>query len=137
MRIGELARRSGFSIDTVRYYDRIGLVRPARRGPVSRFREYEDHALDLLSLVRLAKIAGLSLPEIRKIIKAAQRGSACATVVLLLDAKISEIDGAIRALQELRGRLVHALRKRSPRKRGIEGCPCPILMKLSDHPKKK
>lgn len=137
MRIGELARRSGFSIDTVRYYDRIGLVRPARRGPVSRFREYEDHALDLLSLVRLAKIAGLSLLQIRKIIGAAQRGSACGTVIPLLDAKIGDIDSAIRALQELRGRLVRALRKGGPRKRKIGECPCPILMKLSDDPKRK
>ena len=136
MRIGELARRSGFAIDTIRYYDRIGLVRPERRNPVSRFREYEDDALNVLSLVKLAKVAGLSLTQIRKIIGAARRGSACGTVVPLLDAKIVEIDGAIRALQELRDRLARALRGGPSKKNGQE-CSCPILEKLSDPAEKK
>lgn len=136
MRIGELSRRSGFAIDTIRYYDRIGLVRPARRDPVSRFREYEGDALDVLSLVKLAKVAGLSLPQIRKIIGAARRGSACGTVVPLLDAKIAEIDGAIRALQELRDRLARALKGGASKKDGQE-CSCPILEKLSQPAKKK
>ena len=136
MRIGELSRRSGLSHDTIRYYDRIGLVRPARRNPVSRFREYEGDALDVLSLVKLAKIAGLNLSQIRKILGAARRGSACGTVVPLLDAKISEIDGAIRALQELRDRLARALKVGSSKKTGEE-CSCPILQKLSDPAKKQ
>lgn len=136
MRIGELSRRTGFAIDTIRYYDRIGLMRPARRNPVSRFREYESDALDVLSLVKLAKVAGLSLPQIRRIIGAARRGSACGTVALLLDSKIVEIDGAIRALRQLRDRLAHALKGGPSKKKGRE-CSCPILEKLSDPPKKK
>lgn len=136
MRIGELVRRSGLSHDTIRYYDRIGLVRPARRNPVSRFREYEGDALDVLSLVKLAKIAGLNLSQIRKIIGAARRGSACGTVVPLLDAKIAEIDGAIRALEELRNRLKRAL-KGGAAKRSGEECSCPILEKLSGPSKKR
>jgi DNA-binding transcriptional MerR regulator len=39
MRIGELARQSGFPGKTVRYYDGIGLLRPRTRNPISRFRE--------------------------------------------------------------------------------------------------
>lgn len=135
MRIGELARRSGFAIDTIRYYDRIGLLRPAGRNPVSRFREYEGDALDVLSLVKLAKVAGLSLSQIRKIIGAARRNSACGTVVPFLDAKIAEIDAAIRALQELRNRLARALRGNNAKKAG-EKCFCPILQKLSDPARK-
>lgn len=61
MRIGELAKSSGVSIDTLRWYDRIGLIRPARRNPISRFREYEAGVLDMLTLVKLAKVAGLTL----------------------------------------------------------------------------
>lgn len=136
MRIGELVRRSGLSHDTIRYYDRIGLVRPARRNPVSRFREYEGDALDVLSLVKLAKVAGLNLSQIRKIIGAARRGSACSTVVPLLDAKIAEIDGAIRALEELRNRLARAL-KGGAAKRSGEECSCPILEKLPEPSQKR
>ena len=126
MRIGELGRRSGFTIDTLRYYDRIGLV-TARRNPTSRFREYDAGALDMLRLVRLAKVAGLSLPQIRRVLAAARRGGACGTVVPLLDSKIAEIDRAIRALQELRARLARALKNG---RRAAAGCTCPILEDL-------
>lgn len=136
MQIGELVRRSGLSHDTIRYYDRIGLVRPAHRNPISRFREYEGDALDVLSLVKLAKVAGLNLSQIRKIIGAARRGSACSTVVPLLDAKIAEIDGAIRALEELRNRLKRALKGGAAKGSGEERS-CPILEKLSEPSKRR
>ncbi len=129
MRIGALARRSGFSIDTLRYYDRIGLIRPSRRNPTSRFREYGEDALDLLILVKSAKVAGLALPQIRKILSAARNGAACKTVLPLLDHKVREIDEAIRALQELRSRLSRALKTGFPRKKHA-GCSCPILLGL-------
>jgi len=129
MRIGDLARMSGFTIDTLRYYDKIRLIRPTRRHPVSRFREYEPGVLDILTLVKLAKLAGLSLPRIKKILGAAQRGSACDQVVPLLDGRIREIDGAIRALQDLRGRIVRALKYGSIKKKAT-GCTCAILTAL-------
>lgn len=130
MRIGELARRSRFSIDTLRYYDRIGILRPVRRSVTSRFREYENEALELLALVRAAKLAQLSLPEIRKILSAAEDGVTCKEVIPLLDRKVKEIDQAIRSLSELRRRLAEAL------KEGVQlrasGKVCPILLGLSD-----
>lgn len=130
MRIGELARHTGFTIDTLRYYDRIGLLRPARRNPVSGFREYGADASDYLALVRSAKAADLSLPQIRKILAAARTGSACREVVPLLDRKVREVDEAIEALRTLRARLVRALKTGFP-KRAPKGCTCPILLGLS------
>lgn len=130
MRIGELSRRSGYSIDTLRYYDRIGLVR-ARRDPSSRFREYGEEALDMLALVRAAKTAQLSLPQIRRILGAARGGAACRQVLPMLDAKVVEIDGAIRALQDLRARLARAMRRGFPRGRAGRYA-CPILMGMRD-----
>jgi len=130
VRIGELAKSSGFSIDTLRWYDKIGLVRPTRRNPNSRFREYGEGALDMLTLVKLAKVAGLSLPQIKKILAAAQRGSACEQVVPLLDERIEEIDGATRALQDLRWRLARALKNGFLKKQKAAGCTCPILAEL-------
>ncbi len=131
MRIGELARRSGFSIDTLRWYDRIGLVRPARREPESRFRDYGEETLPLLDLVKWAKRAGLGLSRIRKILPAARRGAACGAVVPLLGEKVAEIDRAIRELRELRARLVRALRK-GARRRLPGGRSCPILRELGN-----
>ena len=137
MRIGELAKSSGFSIDTLRWYDKIGLVRPTRRNPSSRFREYESGALEMLTLVKLAKVAGLSLPKIKKILAAAQRGSACDKVVPMLDEKIDEIDRAIHALQELRSRLVRALKNGFPKKAYAAGRTCPILTELGKDRRKE
>lgn len=127
MRIGELARHSGVSIDTLRYYDKIGLLRPTGRNPVSGFREYGDEAADLLVLVKAAKLARLSLPQIREILTAARTGSACTRVIPLLDRKVREIDGAIRALQELRARLTRALKRGFPKGKKA-GRSCPILV---------
>lgn len=135
MRIGTLAERSGFSIDTLRYYDKIGLIKPTRRDPDSRFRDYGDEALDMLVLVKAAKLAQLSLPQIRKILAAARNGAACKQVLPLLDGKIREIDQAIRALQELRARLARALKAGFPRKKAA-GCSCPILLGLSKSTKR-
>lgn len=129
MRIGELAKRSGFSIDALRYYDKIGLLRPLGRNPISRFRDYGSDAMDMLTLVKAAKVAGLSLPQIRKILTAARNGSTCKQVMPLLDQKVQEIDQAIRAMQELRSRLVRALKTGFPRKK-VAGCSCPILLGL-------
>lgn len=129
MRIGELSRRSDFSIDALRWYDKIGLIRPSRRNPISRFREYGEDALDLLVLVKSAKVAGLTLPQIRKILAAARNGTACKTVLPLLDQKVRDIDVAIRALQELRARLTQALKTGFPKGKAA-GCSCPILLGL-------
>jgi len=131
MRIGTLAERSGFSIDTLRYYDRIGLLRPARRNPTSRFREYGSEAPDLVALVKAAKLARLSLPQIMKILRAARNGSACRQVVPLLVEKVREIDQAIRTLRKLRSRLGRALTRGSPGKKAASGS-CPILLGLGD-----
>ncbi len=129
MRIGGRAKASGFSIDTLRWNYKIGLIRPARRNPSSRFREYGSDAMDLLVLVKAAKLARLSLPQIRKILAAAKNGTACKTVMPLLDQKVQEVNQAVRALQELRARLTRALRRGFPKKKAA-GCSCPILVGL-------
>lgn len=124
MFIGELAERSGFRAKTLRYYDEIGLLRPARRHPVSGYREYGAEALDLLNLVRAAKVAGLDLGKIGRIVAAARRGRACSAVIPLLDDRIRQIDRAIRALRRLKARLRKARRRKG-------GRTCPILEGLA------
>ena len=130
MRIGELSKKSGFPIKTLRYYDEIGLIRPSGRDPVSRFREYGEEALDMLALVGAAKLAGLSLTQIKQILVAARRGSACDKVIPLLDEKVEEIDRAMRALQELRARLVRAVKSGKPK--SSRKYTCAILEGLSE-----
>jgi DNA-binding transcriptional MerR regulator len=110
MRIGELAKRSGFSPKTLRYYDDIGLLTPEGRHPVSGFREYGEAALQTLSLIRTAKRAGLKLSEIRRILAAARRGSAVDEVVAIIEQKVESIGRHVRDLRKLRDELVRSLR---------------------------
>ena len=81
----------------------------------------------MLSLVKSAKLAGLSLTQIKSVLAAATRGATCERVIPLLDEKVEEIDGAIRALQTLRGRLVRALKKGIPKKKKGRSYSCSIL----------
>lgn len=69
MKIGDLSRRTGFPVKTLRYYDEIGLIRPTKRASAYGHRRYGEDAIDMLALVRSAKLAGLSLDQIKKIIR--------------------------------------------------------------------
>ncbi len=109
MRIGELAARSGVTPDTIRYYERRGLLRPVARTSGG-YRVYEDEALDRLAFIRKAQALGMSLDEVGEIIRAATReGSPCPKVRRMLRARIDEIDTRIRELAALREGLARAL----------------------------
>jgi MerR family redox-sensitive transcriptional activator SoxR len=67
MRIGELARRAGVRVSTLRYYERRGLLGAAARG-VRGQRRYDETALDRLAFVRLAQVGGLTLAQVRHLL---------------------------------------------------------------------
>ena len=67
MKIGELAQRAGVGIDTVRYYEREGLLPPAQR-LASGYRVYAQDDVLRLRFVRRAKALGFTLPEIRDLL---------------------------------------------------------------------
>jgi DNA-binding transcriptional MerR regulator len=64
MLIAELERQSGLSRDTIRYYERIGLLEPAPRRS-NGYRDYDAHSLVVLNFIRAAQEIGFSLDEIR------------------------------------------------------------------------
>jgi DNA-binding transcriptional MerR regulator len=101
MRIGELARRSGIASTALRYYEKAGLLPPARRTP-SGYRTYDASALQRLIFIRAAQAVGLSLPEIREVIAIRDGGTApCSHVVGLLERRRAEVRARIRELQRL------------------------------------
>lgn len=67
MRIGELAGRSGIGIETIRYYEREGLLEEPEREP-SGYRQYEESALARLRFIRRAKEVGFTLGEIKELL---------------------------------------------------------------------
>jgi MerR family transcriptional regulator, mercuric resistance operon regulatory protein len=122
MTIGRLAKAAGVGVETVRYYQRRGLL-PTPARALGAFRYYGPEALEQLKSVKRAQRAGFSLAEIAILLRldrvrdrhAAQR---------LAGRKVAEIDQQIDALQQLR----HALSALTLAcERGTGDVPCPIL----------
>ena len=100
--IGELADAAGVAVDTVRFYERRGLL-PAPPRTASGYRQYDDEALDRLRFVLRAKELGFTLAEIDGLMPArfAHVRSAAAAKLAALDAEAAEL-GRVRArLEEL------------------------------------
>ena len=92
MRVGELAKRSGISASTLRYYEKLGLLRRASRN-ASGYREYAKEALDQLALIQRAKQLGFSLREIRALLTR-PRGASREAVLAAVASKLTELERA-------------------------------------------
>ena len=73
--IGELSRRTGCNIETIRYYERIGLVPRPRREVGGRFRRYDSDDIARLRFVRRARQLGFTLDDVRGLLRLAASGS--------------------------------------------------------------
>ena len=105
--IGRLAAAAGVTVETVRYYERRGLLEQPERSVG--YREYSQDDVDRLAFVRRAKALGFTLAEIRALLAAAGTGS-IADVLAAARAKMAAVDGEIRTLQATRSRLSHLVR---------------------------
>lgn len=107
MQIGEIARRAGVNVQTVRYYERRGLLdEPQRRE--SGYREYTDGALQRLRFIRRAQELGFTLGEIGELLALRlDPGTSASDVKARALAKIDEVDARIRDLTRIRAALAH------------------------------
>lgn len=114
MKIGELATTCAVATQTIRYYERRGLLPPAERA-ANGYRSYDDSAADRIRFIQRAQAAGLTLAEIAGVIQVRSDGTApCHHVDGLLNDKLADVDARIDELQQLRGELT-ALLDRSAR----------------------
>lgn len=125
--IGRLAEEAGVSVETVRYYERRGLIRRPPR-PRSGYRRYGKDAVRRLAFVRRAKALGFTLREIRDLLALrAGAGGACGDVEETAERTIGRIE---RQIDEL-GRMKSALAALSDAcRRGEATGECPILEAL-------
>jgi MerR family Zn(II)-responsive transcriptional regulator of zntA len=101
LRSSELARISGVSADTLRHYERKGLLKP-RRAP-NGYREYPRHAVERVSLIRAALAIGFKLDDLERIFKIRDAGGApCRQVRELAAAKLDELEALVRDLTAMR-----------------------------------
>ncbi len=133
MRIGSLARKAGVNVQTVRYYERRGLLDDPR-GSGSVYREYTDETLERLRFIRRAQELGFTLTQIAELLTMRlDPGTRAADVKARADEKILEIDGKIEDLKRIRSALDH-LAGRCSGGRGPTG-DCPLLEALGPiHP---
>jgi len=104
-----MARRCGVSTDTVRHYEKLGLLKPAGR-PDGRYREYGSDAIERLRTIRAAVGVGFTLADLQRFLRVRDRGGApCRQVRAAAAARLAEVDGRIRELQDLRGLLERVL----------------------------
>ncbi len=99
-RIGELARRASVRVDTIRYYERIGLLRPKWRSPAG-YRLYAEADLGRLTFIRRAKQLGLSLREVGELLEVAVAGDCRRTRQHVAEALRRKIEECQRRLSEL------------------------------------
>jgi MerR family mercuric resistance operon transcriptional regulator len=103
--IGRLARECGATVDTIRYYEREGLLAPPRRSR-SGYRLYATDALERLRFIRRAKALGFALDEIRELLALrVDRTKSCGDVRARARAKIADIENRIGNLEQMRSAL--------------------------------
>jgi DNA-binding transcriptional MerR regulator len=108
MLIGKLVSASGFSRDTIRYYEKLGLLQLEKsdRQP-NNYKNYSPKVLERLEQIRQLKELGFTLTEIASLLEAlATRDEPCAELPAQLDQKIGLLEKKIDLLQQYRDRLV-------------------------------
>ena len=105
MKIGEMASATATNIETVRYYEKIGLLPPPARDAAN-YRSYGNDHLARLSFIRRARDLGFTLDQVRELLDLADdRARSCAAVDAMASAHLAEIDRKLTDLQALRGEL--------------------------------
>lgn len=123
--IGRLAQLADVNIETIRYYQRIGLLNEPLK-PASGFRQYPQTSIETLHFIKRAKQMGFSLQEIAELIELGE--SACSSVRLRAEAKREQISTQIQELKGLRQTLDQLIKQCQSKKKDR---PCPIVQKLS------
>ncbi|XVU20698.1 MerR family transcriptional regulator [Actinoplanes sp. CA-054009] len=121
MRTGEVAERAGLNIQTLRYYERRGLLaRPARSNGGHRL--YPDGTVALLRVIKAAQRLGFSLDEVAELLEAGRREHPAPDLRRRAVGKIAEIDRRIADLTTVRGTLAAVVEARCE---SLTDCTCP------------
>jgi DNA-binding transcriptional MerR regulator len=101
--IGELAACAGVTPDTLRYYERLGVIARVHR-TTGGFRVYSAEVVDRLRFIKQAQRQGLTLAEIRELLRLDTRRGAgqCQRVQRLLERKLVDLDARLAEMQEFR-----------------------------------
>lgn len=125
--IGTLAKSSGVGIDTVRHYERVGLLASPSR-TASGYRSYGEKDVERLRFIRRGRDLGFSLAELATLLELYASGRArSADVLAMTQGKITRLQAQIHELAELEAALTHLAERCQP---ALPAAECPILTHL-------
>jgi MerR family mercuric resistance operon transcriptional regulator len=124
MTIGVLARSAGVNIETIRYYQRRGLIATPRK-PLGGVRRYPADTLARLHFIKRAQQLGFTLKEITDLLKLGE--ASCAQTRTLAERRLSDIDARLNDLKVMRRLLARLIRECSAGR----DTACPIVQSLS------
>jgi MerR family mercuric resistance operon transcriptional regulator len=125
MRIGELARSVDVNVETIRYYQRIGLLTLPKK-PYGGMRSYGEEDLQRLRFIRRAQQLGFSLEDIRELLELSS--SDCERVEKLAVEKLNLVHAKLKQLRKMESILAKTV-EQCARRKGNQ--PCPIIETLS------
>jgi DNA-binding transcriptional MerR regulator len=133
IRVGELAARADVGVQTLHYYERLGLL-PKPTRSASNYRLYPSDALRRVQFIKKAQVLGFTLEEIKEVLCLRQQGRApCRSVAEVAKRHFQELDARIAALQEYRRSLavvVPKWEKETSRHRRCAGEFCDLIENL-------
>ena len=128
MKIGQVSAASGCQIETIRYYERIGLLRAPSRTDAG-YRHYTDADVDRLRFVTRGRALGFSLEEIASLLRLAEEdGLSCEDVDRLARAHLADVQKRVADLQRIQAELERTIRGC----KGTQRAQCSILGALRD-----
>lgn len=127
--IGALSRRTGCNIETVRYYERIGILpKPSRRGT---YRRYDQEDVNRLAFIRRARELGFKLEEVRALLGLASGGQdSCVEAREIASSHLADVRMRIADLQAMESALAHAVEQCD----AGELSACAVISALSSDP---
>ena len=127
--IGSVAKLTGNNIETIRYYEKIGLLPEPKRG-ASGYRQYPDTTIKRLQFIKAAKALGFTLSDIKELLELrADSAASCASVQAKAKTKLLEVENKIRVLSKIM-RVLQSLADECRVEKEISYCP--ILNAMSE-----
>jgi len=131
MKIGEVARQAAVGVETIRYYERKGLLAEPQRRP-SGYRQYDESVVARLQFIRRTKELGFTLAEIKELVGLwYDAKTRCEHVRQLAQEKVDDVEAKIRTLQKMKRSLKKVIRQCEARE-SVDDCP--LLDGLEDRP---
>ncbi len=121
MKIGEVAKLAGTGIETIRFYEREGVLLEPKRRP-SGYRQYDEATVERLDYIRRAKGLGFTLSEIKELLSLSFAHSNCDHIRQRAEGRITDIENKIRSLQQMK-RSLRKILERCQTKNSNDDCP--------------